>query len=140
MAGNIGFIKMTSLSVLVARQFQKTENQGTCDNKEARSAATQAAKNMFFEDIHPYFAQQWGDYWLSKFQGTNKQCEFSKVWIHSIVGLSKADVARAIVAHTSTDNAQYPPTPLRLRQLAVSSREDFNSLNLEILNSHKARD
>ena len=131
---------MATLSVLIAKQLNKIESNEATNTREHQTAAVNMAKDIFFEDIHPYFSQQWGDYWLSKFQSPTLICEFSKIWIHSIIGLSRDDIARGVASHASTANAQYPPTALRLRQLAVSTRDDFDALNLEILNENSTRD
>ncbi|MGR5365658.1 hypothetical protein [Photobacterium damselae] len=130
---------MTSLSLLVAQQLNKNEGKDTFHEKNLTSHATKQARNIFFEEIHPYFTELFGDYWLSKFGGGDLKCEFSKVWIHSIIGLSKEDIARAIAHHTLTDNAQYPPTALRLRQLAVMTSADHSSIDLKILNANMPR-
>lgn len=130
---------MTALSILVAKHLNKNQGNATFENKESYSEATRLARDIFFNDIHPYFTEIFGDYWLSKFNGGDIKCEFSKTWIHSIIGLSTEDVARAIAHHTLNDNAQYPPTALRLRQLATTTSETYDSTDLEILNAGMTR-
>ena len=130
---------MTALSILITQHLNKAEGNESFQHDEDRSAAIRLASEIFFKEIHPYFTDMFGDYWLSKFAGGNLKCDFSKTWIHSISGLSRDDIARAIAHHALYDNAQYPPTPLRLRQMAVTTRDNYKAVNLEILNANMTR-